>query len=123
MKDAPPEQILIFSDLHWIKTTDFIEGAYVKEMIDTPKDRRVWHRVFGAGLEISVPDYACKPGKDGLPVSVASPRRSGGELDKVGDHTVRVFDDGTMTNAKGQPIIDSNAAAKRNADRTGMELD
>jgi len=124
MDDPPPESVFIFSDNSWIACcTHTISGKYVSEMIGTHKDCRVWSRVYGAGLCTNVPDFACKPGKDGLPVSHASVRRKGGKPEKIGNHTVMVHDDGSMTNTKGQPIIDSNSAAQRNADRTGMELD
>lgn len=123
MTNPPPEQIIIFGDGEWVKPNDTIIGDRFKELLSIPADERVWSRVYGEGLGISVTNLACKPGKDGLPVSHASPRKLGGELKKVGDHTIREHKDGTITNKIGQPIIDSNTAAKNNARRTGMELD
>lgn len=116
MTNAPPEHIIIDDDGDWTPISD-------EQLVKADPDSTVWSRVYGAGLGIQITNYACNPGKGGLPVSVSSPRKMGGELRKVGSHTIREHKDGTVTNAVGQPIIDSNAAAKNNASRTGMELD
>lgn len=125
MADPPPEFIMIFEDLEWLPVDAIIEGKErVEELIRTPQENRIWQRVYGAGLGISVPNFAVNtPKNGGLPISRSSPRRSGGVPRKVGKHMVKEHKDGTVTNMQGQPIIDSNAAAKRNADTTGMELD
>lgn len=85
-------------------------------------DQRVFRRVYGVG-GVHITNLAVKPGKDGLPVSHASPRRKGGKPVKIGNHTLLEHKDGGLTNTNGQPIIDSNNAARDNAKRTGTELD
>ncbi len=114
MKNAPPEFVKFDEDGNWIPVDESMSAH-----------DGVWSRVYGAGqVGIIIPDYVCKPGKDGLPVSVSSPRKKGGGTPrKIGRHTVIEHKDGTVTNKSGQPIIDSNAAARNNAARTGMELD
>jgi len=113
MSNAPPEFVRFDDEGNWIPVDD-----------EHSEEDGVWSRVYGAGhVGLNIPDFVCKAGKDGLPVSVSSPRKTGGVPRKIGRHTVMEHKDGTITNRVGQPIIDSNAAARNNAARTGMELD
>lgn len=123
MTDARPEQILIFEDGSYQDASEPVLGYDRVSQCAARDSSMVFSRVYGAGLGINVVDLACKAGSDGLPVSHASPRRNGGKIVKRGDHTLREHDDGTVTNMSGQPVIDSNAAARRNAEHTGMEID
>lgn len=120
-----PEEILIFADGYYQPANDPIKGDRAAEIRKMKPEERIYRRRYGVGVSSLnlIPDYACKPGKDGLPVSAASCRRRGGEVVKRGKHWIREHKDGVHTNLAGQPIIDSNRAARENAARTGMELD
>lgn len=135
IKHLPPEKIVVFPDGSWQDATTRVSGTYtdpksgqtgccrVAYMASLPTDRRVYTRQITGGGGISVPDYVPRPNKTGLPVSRAAPRRKGGQVRKVGDNYIREHSDGVVTNLHGQPIIDSNEAARRVAKATGMDLD
>lgn len=136
IKSPPPEEILIFPDGSWQPAGDLIQGTYddpetgqagvsrAEYVRSLPPDARVWKRTYSqVGVGVLVPNYVPKPSTEGLPISHASPRRKGGKPVKVGDRVVMEHPDGTFTNRRGQPILDSNHAARDNAKRTGMDLD
>lgn len=123
MTDPRPERIIIFEDGSFQDAAEPVRGDDRVRQCAEHGRAILYSRVYGTGLGVNVVDLACKPGSDGLPVSHASPRRSGGKIVKRGDHTLREHSDGTVTNLVGQPVIDSNHAARRNADSTGMEID
>ena len=123
MQNPPPSEIVIFKSGDWVTPGGRIrDREQVAELLETPPFRRVCHRVYGS-VQAHIPDLAGRS-KDGrVPVSQAAPRIMGGKLDKIGDQVVRIHADGIMTNSVGQPIIDSNAATRRVAKATGMEID
>lgn len=127
MKDPPPEILVIFDDGTYMPPDELKfkddNDPRLEEIKSKSNDERVFKRVYGNTHLMKPPNFVVEPNKDGLPVSVASPRRKGGEIVKRGKHTVREHKDGTHTTIHGQPIIDSNEAARRNAKRTGLELD
>lgn len=135
IKHLPPASIIVYPDKTWQDATKPIAGTYtdpetgetacsrIEYVQGLDADRRCYERQITGGGGIIVADYTPKPDKDGLPVSRAAPRRKGGKLRKVGGNMVREHDDGVFTNAKGQPIIDSNETARRVAKSTGMEID
>lgn len=127
MKTPPPEELVIFDDGTWMDMSvpvHFEDGdPRYDELKNKTNDQRIFRRVYGAGLEISTPNFVPNANKDGMPVSHAAPRRKGGEVVKRGGQMVREHKDGSLTNMKGQPIITSNNEARETARRTGMEID
>lgn len=124
MQNPPPELVMIFENHHWLPVDAVIEGKeLVEELLRVKPENRVWRRDYGAGLGTHVPDLAVRSPDGRLPVSHSAPRIRGGKLDKIGDQVVRIHDDGIITNAVGQPVVDSNSNARRVAKATGMEID
>jgi len=127
MDTPPPEVVTIFDDGSWFDLEKPMKFADQDPRLDELRSKtnaqRIFRRVYGSGLGIQTPNYACNADKSGLPISKASPRIKGGKLAKIGNHTVREHADGTVTNIHGQPIVDSNHRAKEIAKKTGMEID
>lgn len=116
MKDAPATEIVVVDPREpvvWRDATEFEVEI---------QDPAVFYRDFSS-LQTSVVDLAVRPNGRGLPVSAAAPRLKGGKIRKVGGHILREHDSGIITNAKGQPLVDSNEAARRVAKHTGMDID
>ena len=116
---APPPEHITFGpgENNWVPWSPAqVPGGY-----DSSLDyhTEVWRRVYGAGLNVSVPDYAVKYGK--APASRSLPRRRGGKLDRLNGHAVMRHSDGGYTTLDGRPIIQNKADAQREQGRTGYK--
>lgn len=110
MSAPPPEFVCIGADGSWTSAMMIVDKSPCKEL---------WARVYGAGLRVSVPDYAVKYGK--APASRSLPRRRGGKLDRLNGHAVMRHSDGGYTTLDGRPIIQNKADAQREQGRTGYK--